>query len=479
MALIDARDLAGSAPIDCDVCIIGAGAAGITLARELAGTKARVVLLEAGGDDYSNDSQRYYAGRSVGREYLDLTQCRLRYFGGTTNHWDGWCLPLDDIDFQPRPGLPHCGWPIDAATLAPFYRRAATVCELPRDDFRPDTWGINSGNVPAPFAGPQFVAKIIQQSPPTRFGERYRQDLLAADNIDIYLHAPVVNIAANDAGTAVRHLTIAPTPNRQIDVAARYVVLATGGIENARLLLASNDVAATGLGNQHDLVGRYFMVHVETWPAQIQFAQPKSLTELNRMVETIDPDDRYAPFAGPSASLMQANKLANCRILFGVTWTRQSPGVEAIKHLLGMHGGKSRGLVADLGNIAADFDDVVATAYRRYFKRLRGKFDAMTLFFHSEQLPNPDSRITIGSQRDALGLPQTIVDWRLSDADKRSLKETLRLLGMEVGRTGFGRLQMELSDAAGGWPDDIRGNEHHMGTTRMSDPPRNGNVFHP
>src|SRR6266702_8167288 len=111
LVIVDARSVPAGTVVETEVCIVGAGAAGITLAREFSDAQVRVVLLESGGMDYEPETQALYEGQSIGRPFLDLTICRLRFFGGTTNHWGGWCLPLDEIDFEARDDLPYHGWP--------------------------------------------------------------------------------------------------------------------------------------------------------------------------------------------------------------------------------------------------------------------------------------------------------------------------------------------------------------------------------
>ena len=85
-----------------DVCVIGAGPAGITLARALAAAGASVALMEAGGLEISAESQDAYVGTTVGLDYFPLDTCRLRYFGGTSGHWGGMCRNLDAYDFEPH-----------------------------------------------------------------------------------------------------------------------------------------------------------------------------------------------------------------------------------------------------------------------------------------------------------------------------------------------------------------------------------------
>ena len=127
--VIETSDLQEGRHLQYDVCVIGAGAAGITVTRALRRTGTSIGLLESGGFDFDDDTQALYQGTTtssiLGRGYL--TSTRLRYFGGTTNHWNGMCRPLDESDFIVRPWVPHSGWPITAADLAPFYRQASAV----------------------------------------------------------------------------------------------------------------------------------------------------------------------------------------------------------------------------------------------------------------------------------------------------------------------------------------------------------------
>ena len=119
--LIDGRTLPPDHLLDCDLCIIGGGAAGITLASAFAGGRdVDVCLVESGGFDFDADVQELYRGEAVGAPY-EAYDTRLRYFGGSTNHWGGYCLPLEDLDFEVRPWVPYSGWPLRRADLAPYY----------------------------------------------------------------------------------------------------------------------------------------------------------------------------------------------------------------------------------------------------------------------------------------------------------------------------------------------------------------------
>src|SRR5271170_7264417 len=164
---IDARSVPTGTVIETEVCIIGAGAAGISLARELANSSFRVILLESGGAELEKATQDLYAGSDIGRPYGGLLASRVRYFGGTTNHWGGWCDIPGSLDFEMREGVPYSGWPFSRAYLEPWYRRAQPIFQLGPYGYALSDWGIAPSDIPEPFRGPHFVCQALQVSPPT------------------------------------------------------------------------------------------------------------------------------------------------------------------------------------------------------------------------------------------------------------------------------------------------------------------------
>src|ERR1700693_4207316 len=107
--IIDARTVPAGTIIQTEVCIVAAGAGRITLVRECIAAPYRVARLESGGMEFDQETQGLYEGQSIGLPFDDLTACRLRFFGGTTNPWGGYCLPLDPIDFESRDDFPYHG----------------------------------------------------------------------------------------------------------------------------------------------------------------------------------------------------------------------------------------------------------------------------------------------------------------------------------------------------------------------------------
>jgi len=438
--LSDARRLPAGRDLEADVCIVGAGAAGIALALELAGSPLRVVLLESGGferDDATDDLAR---GRIQGRHHPPLEEVRARGFGGTTSAWDGRLRPLDPIDFEAREWIPHSGWPITARDLEPFVARAARRFGLAE---------------PVPAPGPEappalpldaqaFVSPELWIAP-VRFGERYRADVTGARNVDALLHASAVELVANEAGSALVGVRVATLAGGGFAVRARAVVLAAGGIETPRLLLASNRVQTAGLGNGADLVGRYFMEH----PQLVAGALLPASAEL--------PLGRYRPRANAGAESMAL----------------LTPSAALLRRE------RVQSFAAVLAGEAAlpDLERALATSVHE-LEAAPGAPSTRALFLLNscEQAPNPASRVRLAEERDALGLPRVQLEWRLSPSDLHSLRRGHDLLARELGRAGAGRLQLMLGPGDMDWPADLVGGGHHMGTTRMHEDPRRGVV---
>lgn len=259
--MIDSRTIPKNKIIETDVCIIGAGAAGITIAREFIGQNFQVCLMESGGFEFEDDTQSLYKGRSTGLEY-SLENSRLRFFGGTTNHWGGWCRPFDEIDFEKRDWIPNSGWPFNKSHLKDHYRRAHEICQIGPYNYQVNTW-VTKDSPALDFNNNNIQTKLFQLSPPTRFGKVYRDEIINAENIDVYIYANALEIEANYNAKFVKKVKFSTLQNNIFWVSAKYFVIATGGIENARLLLLSNKIQENGLGNHYDVVGRYFMEHQE------------------------------------------------------------------------------------------------------------------------------------------------------------------------------------------------------------------------
>ncbi len=467
------------AVLEADVCIVGAGAAGITLAREFVNSKLRVILLESGGMQPNNATQELYSGSNVGDKYLDPAVCRLRYFGVTTNHWGGWCVPLDAIDFEQRANFPYSGWPFDRSYLEPWYRRAHEVCQIGPFDYAPVHWGLDPKRIPQPFTGPHFSCGILQMSPPTRFGEVYGPMLRAATQVSVYLNANVVRLVTNESYREVREVLVWTLQGQHFSVRARRFVIASGGIENARLLLASGP-ESRGLGNDRDLVGRFFMTHIQYHGAEILVSDARANFDFDTgpngaTYTAFGPAHRFVANFGLTPSAMQRFSLPSFKFRQTYALTPLTEGVTAAMRVLEVKD-DWEGIRRDLDTIVRDLHRHPTFEERPAFSREGQPLGRVLLTCQSEQLPNPNSRVRLGTERDALGMPKIVIDWRLTAADRDNAATTLRLFGAEVGRVGLGRLRSYFLETDVAWPSTLFGDQHHTGTTRMHPDPAQGVV---
>ena len=260
----DARLVDDGHVAESTVCIIGGGAAGITMALEFERHGIETVLLESGGFKPDSQTTDLYRGENVGIPYEFGDGMRSRHLGGGSNCWGGWCRPLDVEDMHRNDWVPNSGWPFDLAELMPYYERAHPVLRLGPVNYDIGHWvsAINRSDVRRmPLPSGDVLDSVSQFSPPMRFAKFYRKKMKDARNARVFLHANVVDIETDPAGRSVCAVHAKTLTGRRLTVKARHFVLATGGIENARILLAANKTHAKGLGNAHDLVGRYFMDH--------------------------------------------------------------------------------------------------------------------------------------------------------------------------------------------------------------------------
>ncbi|MGH8553434.1 MAG: hypothetical protein ACRERS_09070, partial [Methylococcales bacterium] len=279
---IDTRRLDEGSAIEAEVCVIGGGVAGITLVREFERRGIGTCLIESGGFKPDRATRDLYRGESVGLPYRFADGCRSRFLGGSSNCWGGWCRPMEEQDFVRREWVPNSGWPFAKSELQPYYERALGILRIGPNRFDTDFWVDAIGNSEVrriPFVTGRVDDGISQFSPPARFGRLYREELAKSKHVTVYLYANTVDIETDGAQTVCR-LKVKTLTGRTASVAARIFVLATGGIENARLLLTSNKARPEGLGNHNDVVGRFFMDHPRLYSGKIQFRKPWSRNML-------------------------------------------------------------------------------------------------------------------------------------------------------------------------------------------------------
>jgi choline dehydrogenase-like flavoprotein len=485
MSIHNLLNMRGDAEISCDICVIGAGAAGITLAREFLGHRVRMVLLESGDLEFRHRPQFLYIGENRGIDNYPTTHSRFRVFGGSTTRWGGQCRPLRPLDFERRPEIPHSGWPFGYDHLKPFYRRAQEVCNLGPFDYVPGSWLRRQDN-PLLFDSTQLDTIIYQFSYPSDFGQVYYEDLASATNLDVYLNANLTDIITTHDARQLSGVRATSFNNNRVHVTARHYVLACGGIENPRLLLNCNLAAPRGLGNDHDLVGRFFMDHPYFMTGYFEPLNPR----LDHNCYTIDDYRKvgieqkfHAAFSLKEDVLRDrgvngAGLYFVRRPLYKTLAEYYTPAGKSFTHLVNIlrHDDlPNRNFGLHLRNVLRRLDTVAVTLGRQVLHQVRPR-RKLGLRAVLESTPNPDSRVTLTEKRDHFGMRRVRVDWRMNATDRSGFDCLIETLRNEFTRLDLGRLIEDESVDAGNWPNSMTGGKHHMGTTRMHADPKHGVV---
>jgi choline dehydrogenase-like flavoprotein len=484
-----------SETVHADVCIIGAGAAGISMGLELMGSPVRVAMLAGGGLDLEDAPQDLYFGDSnAGLPYAPLDETRFRYFGGSTGleGWGGWCKPFSQHELERRPWLDADGWPIGREELDPYYERAHPILGLGPFDYDLASWNDHLGDqavVLPDFGSGRMFAEICQLGPPIRFGRHYRRPMEEAENIDVLLHANAVEIETDPEGSRVTGVRVKTKAGNEFRVEAPIFVLAAGGIENARLLLASNRVHRRGLGNGNDLVGRFFMDNPMIWEGEIHLNEPGQWTELfdpHGKMRKRDQDirgtyNRTVLAAGLAVSdkVQAGGELLNYRAWIAPFYSGdQSAGMDSARRIYWelKHRSFPRNFWRHVGTIVKDLPDVWKALSQRVFKSRR-RNRRYLLANVLEQDPNPESRVMLMDEVDELGVPRVALKWELGPLVRRTLRVAHEVIGEELEAAGIGRLVNPFTGAdVGEWAVTPDTTWHHMGTTRMHNDPAKGVV---
>lgn len=493
--LCDARRTDEGQVLQSTVCIIGGGPAGLTLALEFEKRGIDAIVLESGGYKPDEETMDLYRGENVGIPYEFGDGFRSRFLGGGSNCWGGWCRPLEPEDLEPRDWVPNSGWPFRRDELMPYYERAHTLLSLGPVNFEVDHWvkAINRPDVRRMNLPTGRVLDTMSQfSRPTRFGKHYRRELRRARHVRVFLYANVTDLQTDATGQTVRRAEVRTLSGRRFHVEAKQFVLATGGIENARLLLAFNKQHADGLGNANGLVGRYFMEHPRLVLHKVRF-RPQWLRNklydikfhyLNRSVAAhgthVAAQMQIAP------EVQKREGLLNGRIWFWSVFpgehTAAAEAIVRMKHRLHGKVDPHHGVWRDIATIARQpLDSLNFIAARQlpvwFMKEMQFQLiKEAQLQMICEPTPNPDSRITLSDRRDPLGIPRVRVDWRLDDQVKYTFDRSLEILADELRTAGVADVTLDPPLQGRDWPRSLEGTWHHMGTTRMHDSPRQGVV---
>lgn len=493
--IIDAQELEPGTKLHADVCIVGSGAAGIPLALDLCERGLTVILLESGDWREDPEQQALYEGK-VEDEALHspLHKYRHRRFGGSTAIWGGRCVPLDPVDFEQREHIPLSGWPISYGEVARYYPEANTWAEAGACEYSGDkAFDPASSAMFVGFSSDRVSTDTLERfSCPSNFATRYRRRMELAQGLRVVLRASCTHIRLRAEGDAVQEILATGVGGRKFMAAAARFVLAAGGLETPRLLLASRDVHPQGIGNRHDVVGRYYMCHIAGNVGLLKVEGPLANVRHGYLVS---PEGIYCrrriSLTGAEQNKQQVGNMV-ARLHFPrITDPAHRNGVLSglflAKHFISYEYGKrlNDGVSHGVPTYAAHLFNVATSplytaefllhwlhkrtlAERKFpsviLKNLSNRF---SLEINAEQRPLAHSRVRLDTERDAHGTPRLHVDWRYDKADIDSVRRSLDVMAEEFRRSGgleftYDPTQLEEDlvrfGALGG---------HHIGTTRM------------
>ncbi len=518
----DSRNIVSQDTIEANICIIGAGPAGITIAREFHEQGLNVLLLESGGFEREPEIQALADGPNEGDPFTPAMYLRERLFGGTANNWNidmengrpgVRYVPLDPIDFEKRDWVPYSGWPITRSDLDPYYERAHKVGQTGPYNYDVAHWE-NSEAKQLPFSENRVKTQMFHFGPRDVFTHEYRREIEKSSNVTCLTYATALELETNDSSSVVTRVRVKAFGGNEFFVSANFVILAQGGLETARLLLLSNSSQTRGLGNGNDLVGRFLMDHPVIRPGVLT---PKDRRIMDKLALY---DARWVRGSRMIAKPILTEEIQRQEQLLNINtaifprpaWARYNPlrtiwpkgqhpkslavkSAQELKHALKARTFPKDGL-QQVGNVITGFGDLVYKSWRKPGQNRFGhmplcgydfdhggwsqlenksqKFGCFDLLHITEQAPDPNNRIVLSDEKDAFGCQKLAVRWYYNDIDRRSTRRAMEIFSEEFERVGLGTMKFELDhDTPQVWNPCIH---HSMGTTRMHESPKQGVV---
>ena len=486
-----ANELAPGTVIDTQVCIVGAGPAGLTLARELAGARFKVLLVESGDFQAHRRLKELNEGDTFGDGYPNPRWHRVRRVGGCANRWlvgigggklGARFVPLDPSDFEKREWIAHSGWPIGRAELDPYYQRAQNHCGIGPYRYDLDAWTM-PGATPIETDG--LETSVFQFGPQQQWTGRHKALFAETSNVEVLLNATVMEIETDDGGGTVTGLKLVNDAGQPILIRSDITALAVGCVETTRLLLNSHAVHQAGLGNAHDVVGRYFMDHPQSY-LNVFTPSDKHLFDSTGIYD-IRPREGMAVMAKLAFKdqALRTHRLPNsCHLLFPRRDHFLSEGFQAFFSLMLdlKHLAVPRGVARRVYTMASGVKDLAPIA----LWALQGKahypylsnggwadlaaksdlFSSFEIWSMVEQAPDPENRIRLGQRSDANGMPKVAIHWRFTDADRDGVKRMRAQFKHEIETSGLGTVN---------WSPDLYttpSSVHPIGGARMGTEPR-------
>jgi choline dehydrogenase-like flavoprotein len=492
--IIDGSALTSGIEKEHELCIVGSGIAAMVLVTQLAKSYKDICMIESGSWKPDDDTQSLYALDNVGYPIRKHYQSRIRYFGGSCNIWAGRALIYNEIDFMPRPWLDDHSWPLDFAELDRYYAAASRYLNLPSyDKVKPETWHPRLSDFETILVeNANFKTNVsLFAKSPARFGYRtkYYRTVKKSKYITLYINSNVVNVQLNDALSRVVRVDVACLNGVRYTIKPKKIVLACGGLENTRILLTSDKQMPGGIGNQHGLLGCYYMDHPRAVFGRVKLTKK---IKLDHMLGMPVAGGKMQLGIGLSDKIQVEEGLLNNYLTLEPNYSIGSMElyeafVKLMKRLLrkGYSGKRFDFKNQEIAEVPEmiylltpkellpHFMYYSYYKYSRFIKKFVTKLSHLSIVNYSEQEALKESRVYLGREKDKLGMPKLVLDWKVSD---RSLKSSLRLLQLideHFRQREAGYIEDDLAEITGLPYTDA---SHHLGTTRMSANPKAGVV---
>lgn len=502
---IDTSQLNNNQVIESDVCVVGAGPAGTTLTREFLDSGLSVNLLESGAEKLQHRVQHLSDGELSGDLHEDLDSTHLRQIGGTANNWilqmtdDEYgyrYTPLDTIDFEQRDAVPHSGWPISKTDLDPYYARVQEICDIGQFNYTAEYW-CKGDKMLLPLHTDKAYNSVFLFGPTKKFTQDFPALFYRSKNVNIYSNATVVELICGEDGKNIESALVRTFDGKEIYFKAKHFIIAANALQTPRLLLNSKRHHPNGIGNQHDNVGRYFMDHYllasgNFYPNDAKLINKMGFYDMQSVVGAsvlgrlnLSPNIMRKegllnmavmlfPQAWNPADHEAMNSLASLKFHLQFKYTQYPKGLG--KHLMNIYRGRNRLFRAMYESFRFKVPVLLGLGRGGWSRTSNNekKYNRLELLALVEQSPNPENRITLIDEKDALGCPKIKVHYTCAAQDIESVKRAQKIMGDAIAETGLGRYEPPKESAEK--MKSLPGSHHMLGTARMSEDPRNGVV---
>ncbi|NBV46570.1 MAG: GMC family oxidoreductase [Planctomycetia bacterium] len=507
MTILSFLSLTMVAP-DTEIAIVGSGPAGIVVALELARRGRSVVLVESGRSSADATVQALGDATIVDPvRHVAMNLATRRQLGGASNIWGGRCVPYDPVDFMDRPWIPSSSWPIGFDEVSRYHRRAGEWFRTGSPVF--DSHQLDEMHqktiVPGLPDGDVLTSTLERWSLPTNFAKEYARDLQATPGLRVLPGLTCVEVLVDRSGRRVTGLRCRRSDGEETVINASRYLIACGGLESTRLLLASDSIVSGGLGNQSGLLGRFYMGHASGKIAEVVFTTPPRDTAYaySRTRDGVYVRQRFS-FTSEASCRERLPNIVGWLVNPELAKPEHGSGILSFAYLalsspvLGPRfvaegirraviGSGPRRVWPHVWNMLRDFPAtamfVPTFAYRRFLVRRKvpgffvpSRENRYPLQYHAEHLPNRDSRVWLGEERDALGMRRLVIDLRFSPQDVAGVVRAHELWDRHLRRHACGHIEYSTADVPEAISAQLQDGYHQAGTTRMSVDPAQGVV---